>query len=693
MSNVNFRAYIEETKALVKSIVIKSSLAARQINEELLFQGYSVNIEHPSTWKYYLNLAGIPHESDTDITITSLDTMELIPFTYEVLSQHRATFSEYTKRGEYYNQLIEEHPESEGLINGVLNPTNIDIAVDSDEHIILTYNKDLIEEQETQLISQLQTRIKTFFNVYTVEGYCYTDTLYLPILMVEAYAEMIRSVLALRLKACHSVNAHSFHIWSYLSGYFELDDFKSVLNVEQALYLYRNIRAISETTYSTQTFEEVVDVFLTARSIPLYAYNLNHNVSEIEVNRKVSVEHEKVLLNFSGTLDKVDSRVSIRQLLLDSVTSATHNADTLVIDERDIARDVGTGRDSRYISKVVEADITDTSLTEGIAIIELIYTEWLRLSSDKKYRLRTTVPNPSGGGTVTLSAKEAFVLLIYLSYRSFGLDITDIPELTDYSCVKDSFPTTDLLIKAEIGLGNKRPVVNAMRQFPQSGTIISAIVFRRHVEDLKAHLLSCKRSIANEGGLQESTSLESVYKKFFYPRKYKLAPEKTFAEWLDNRGLDLLNASQDIADNLSSAILEKFTGGSDYDGSKLYRNHVAILDLVERLSHHDLQFIRNANDKPSLAAMAKGIRFGTPDFSSRTEIILTSNRLDYRDAKVKSKLYGEYYGEGDSLYANVKSEIAIELREGSSLEVDATFRNETFYNIGHSFFDVTISKQ
>lgn len=693
MSNVNYRAYIEETKALVKSIVIKSSLAARHINEELTLQGYTVNPDNPRTWKYYLNLAGLPHESDDEITITSLDTMETIPFTYDVLSQHRATFSEYTKRGEYYNQLIENHPNSEGLINGILNPISMDTTITSDEHNILTYNKSLIEEQETQLIPQLEERVKAFFNVYTVEGYAYTDELYLPLLMVEAYTTMMTDLLALRLKACHTVNAHSFHIWAYLSGYFSLDDFKSVLSIEQALYLYRNIRTISKTTYSTETFEEVVDVFLTARSIPLYAYNLNHNVSEVEVNRKVTVEHEKVLLNFSGGLDKVDSRVSIRQLLLDSVDSATNNSDTIDIDERTISTEVGKADDSRYVTKVIEADITDTSLIEGIAIIELIYTEWLRLSEEGLYRLRTTVPNPSGGGSVTLSAKEAFTLLIYLSYRSFELDIVNVPVLTDYSCIRSDIPSASELIRHELGLARREDTVNAMRTFPQSGTIISAIVFRNYVEDLKAHMLDCKRLITNEGGLHEATSLESVYKKFFYPREYKLTTHTTYAQWLESRGLDLLDASPEIADNLSSAILEKFTGGSDYDGSKLYRNHVAILNLVERLSHHDLQFVRNANDKPSLAFMSNGVRFGDAAFGTRTEIILSSIRLDYRDVKVKSNLVGEYYGLTDASAATTKNTIPIDLRHGASISVDATFRNETIFNLGHSFFNVTVTEK
>lgn len=688
MSNATYRAYIEETKALVKSIVIKSSLAAREINKELALQGYSINWESPETWKYYLNLAGTRHASDDDITITSLDTMEVIPFTHDVLSQHRATLAEYILRGEYYNLLIKNHPTCKGYIDGVLNPVNIDTAINAREHSILTYNKDLLEEQESQLIPALQERIIRFFDVYTVEGYTDTDELYLSILMTQAYVNIMMDIIALRLKACHTENTHSFHIWAYLSGYFSLDDFKNVLSIDQALYLYRNIRTISETTYSTETFSELVEVFLTARSIPLYSYNLNHNVGDIAATGEVIVEHEKILLNFNSGLDKADSRRTVREVLLDSLSSALGNRVSLDLDEDEVTATVKEGLTSRYTTKLLEADITDTSLTEGYALIELTYTEWLRLSSDGRYRLRTTVPNPSGGGAVTLSAIEAFTLLIYLSHRSLELDITDIPILTDFSALRTTPPTLEILKRGEVGLTGYDDTLTEMRDFPPSGSIISSIIFREYVESFKAHLLRCKQITYNEGGLDENIALESVFSKFFFPRTYKLAQETTFEEWLSVRGLDLLDVSVDVAQGLSTVILEKFTGGADYDGSKLYRAHKAMLDIVERLSHHDLQFIRNVNDQPSLTALSKGIRLGNPKFKVRENVIIHTDIIDVWNEGVTNHASHVTYASGDILEVSGKSKLTVSLNEGASIHVDLTVNNETIFDISKPFFEV-----
>lgn len=692
MSYTSYQAYIEDTKSLVKSIVIKSLLIARAVNSELEQQGYSVNYEDPYTWKYYLNLAGRRHESDAVITITSLDTMEQIPFTYDVLSQHSATLSEYIKRGEYYKQLVTAYPESEAYINGVLNPVNIHTAITSEEHTILTYNNNLLESQETQLMTELQSRLIKFFEVYTVEGYAFTDELYIPTLMVNAYACLMEDILAIRLAACHTPNAHSFHIWAYLSGFFNLGDFKSVLTINQALYLYRNIRTISKTTYSTETFNELIDVFLTERSIPLYAYNLNHNVSNIEEDKKVAVEHEKVLLNFSTGLDKVDQRESVRRIILDSVGSASGNADTVDIDVRDVKEAVGEGQSSRYLTKILEADITDTSLTEGIALIELIYAEWLRLATDGKYRLRTTVPNPSGGGTVTLSAKEAFVLLIYLSYRSFNLDIDEIPELIDYSCVRDIIPTTDALVQGELAVDLLTDEIKEMRQWPRADTIISSIVFRRYVEGLKVHLLKCSQLAYNQSNFHAAISLDSIFSKFFYRREYKLSHHTRFEDWLADRGLDLYGVSPEAADSLSSSILEKFTGGSDYDGSKLYRSHVAILNLVERLSHHDLQFIRNQTDRPALSAMAKSIRIDEPRFYIEGEILTTSIYANYMSSGVKSNHTLESYGYDGITEAKFSNKIAINLKTTPSINMNVNFLNKEMFNVGSSYNEVTVTE-
>lgn len=691
MSNTSHSAYIEDTKALVKSIVIKSSLIAFRVNEELQLQGYDVDLENPESWKYYLNLAGLPHESDAEITITSLDTMDEIPFTHDVLSQHRATLSEYTKRTEYYNALIQQYPQSEAYINGVLNPVNMRTAITSEEHNILTYNKDLLESQETQLIPALQERIVDFFDVYTVEGYTYRHELYIPVLMAAAYTNIFQNVLALRLAACHTPNAHSFHIWAYLSGFFNLDDFKTVLTIDQALYLYRNIRAISNTTYSTQTFDDLIEVFLTARSIPLYAYNLNHNVSDIDETGEITVEHEKLLLNFSSGLDRADQRESVRQLLLDSVSSADRNAETIDIDEREVKDTVSQGVTGRYLTKVLEADITDTSLTQGIALIELIYTEWLRLSADGRYRLRTTVPNPSGGGAVTLSAKEAFVLLIYLSYRSLDMDVEEIPELTDFACLRDSVPTLAQLKQGELAIDGLDDDIQLMREFPYAGTIISAISFRRYVEDLKTHLLRCKQMAYDQSNMHSAISLDSIYEKFFYPRTYKLADVTRFEDWLSKRGLDLYGVSPEIADNLSGAILEKFTGGSDYDGSKLYRAHVAILNLVERLTHHDLQFIRNSTDRPALSAMAKSVRIGTPMFYANGLAIITGMQPDYRTETIETYYKEELYGHSAIVEVETNTSSNIDLLTSPSISATIEIESRFDYNIGNASYDITIT--
>ena len=65
----NVKNYLASNQRLIQSMVIKSELHAQLLNEEIKLKHPSVTIDEsdPTTWKYYLNLAGVQHELNTDI--------------------------------------------------------------------------------------------------------------------------------------------------------------------------------------------------------------------------------------------------------------------------------------------------------------------------------------------------------------------------------------------------------------------------------------------------------------------------------------------------------------------------------------------------------------------------------------------------------------------------------------------------
>jgi hypothetical protein len=87
--------YIDQIFELAETIVIKSELTAQAINKKLILQhgAQAVNPIDKTTWKYYLNLAGKYHPTDTKIIITSLDDLSQIVFDAQTLrNQPRPAF-------------------------------------------------------------------------------------------------------------------------------------------------------------------------------------------------------------------------------------------------------------------------------------------------------------------------------------------------------------------------------------------------------------------------------------------------------------------------------------------------------------------------------------------------------------------------------------------------------------------------
>ena len=101
-SDSDIASYRNEVYTFLQSLTLKYSPLADQINLNLLAKGIDVDEDDPSTWKYYLNLQGKYHPSDTMMTVVSLDTREVINFTVENLQTHIRTALAYVPGSAYY---------------------------------------------------------------------------------------------------------------------------------------------------------------------------------------------------------------------------------------------------------------------------------------------------------------------------------------------------------------------------------------------------------------------------------------------------------------------------------------------------------------------------------------------------------------------------------------------------------------
>ena len=94
--NNHYDIYLSNVKKLAKTICIKSEATANAFNQYLIdyFGPQSVNLNDPTTWRYYLNISGEYHPKDKLMYITSADTLETILFSKQNLIIHTSTGSD-----------------------------------------------------------------------------------------------------------------------------------------------------------------------------------------------------------------------------------------------------------------------------------------------------------------------------------------------------------------------------------------------------------------------------------------------------------------------------------------------------------------------------------------------------------------------------------------------------------------------
>lgn len=450
MSNTRYTVYRNSVLDLVRTIVVKSELTADAINKDLTARGQMVLEVYPTTWKYYMNMAGEYHLTDTPMSIVSLDTKTVIPFTKENLVIHRTTARGYAFGSRYYKELVAQYPTQESLILGILHPVDINTAINAADGTILYYNSALIEENEYNLIPQLQNWINVFLIRWNVADYRLTDDLYVPSMLGAMFALMPSAILNFRTANCKTNQAHSYHIREYLAANGKLDSYMDILTKKQALFLYRNIKYIHHNAGKTSTFNLLVQKILSDRNLPLAAYEMRHNTTPIlePTIKSVTIDQGTGLpiTNYGPptlrpsielvqsplNLQQVEGRddvITVSEMLTKEIDQARDNGEDLSTVEASITQLMSTAYTNRVKTKVLESIVVDNSDDGSYRFIDTLLNEWIHLAFKDVYLGIVAFVNPVNGKTITLSTKEAFIYYIYCLNRSYGNPTDTIPTI------------------------------------------------------------------------------------------------------------------------------------------------------------------------------------------------------------------------------------------------------------------------
>lgn len=599
MSQAQYKIYLSKVFSLAKTLVVKSSAAARAINTELVRLGHTINENDPASWKYYLHLNGEYHYTDRVMKITSLDTQSEITFNKNALTVHLATAREYASGGQYYKTLVSQFPDQEDLIRGILNPVDISTAIAAEDGQILYYNPALVEENEENLIPKLEQWCKDFSRRWFVRAYTLVDDLYVAAHLSTMYTLIPMVVTSIRAANCHTNYAHSFHIREYLNSHQYLGDEVDYLTTKQRLWLYRQIRFLERNAGKQSTFKELVKNLLTERNLPLSEWNMRHDLSKMpdeELGPRASFYRES--LNMDLSIAGVETR-NITEMLEAEIPVARNNERAIQDNVTDIRKKIEHSQGDFLKTKVLESSVLDLSDAGYFSLADTMLNHWLYLSQVGRYTAVISVENPANGGNLVLSAKEAFIVFLYVFNKSMGIELVDVPVLQANNVRKLSTPLRpEIEGMIDKKLLNPYVVDGLYKAIDLIPPIISTEAFNRTVAKIHEGLQIHRWIWTTREHKDERGQVEAAAMHFYHDWTCRLDAPELYPKWLSDRGLDLLNLTRLECSILAEQLISRATGADLFATYSVRDIQTAMLRLMTQLSSYSIQFLQSINPSP-----------------------------------------------------------------------------------------------
>lgn len=636
MSLINYNYYIKQVIELSRSIVIKSSIAATEFNKWVELNNHVVT-EDPTTWKYYMNLAGIKHVMDDTVLVSSFDTKETIEFTVENLNLHPATKLNYQPHTDNYKNLIKKYPNSELLIKGVLNPVDINLAIESPDYTILTYNSTLVETQETNLISSLQTRVYNYGIRWSNSAYHLVDDLYLAGHLGILYLNIPNWILSVRLENLKSRFAHSYHIKEYLRSNGYLDRYYEYMTIKQALFLYRNIQYIEQNGGKQYIFEWLYKNLLTDRGLGLAEYNLNIDLEEITDNGVGSVEFNRNPLNAFHLSTKSET-FSLEELLIKERPVARSNIRVELDTVKENEVQLNNPKSNRYKTKVLESSTLDFSDSGVTIFTQELLKYWLVWSTTGRYESTFRFINPKTNKQITLDAKDSFILFLYVYNLSNGITLTKLPKLRVNLVRTDNlmdFSPLESMSTNEFYKGRVKEFLTTNRLL--NTPIPFNYTFAYRVLDVNNEFKALRELYSLNEDYRGRSQLQSCADRLYHTTDIELLTT-SYQEWLDSRGIDIDGIDPVEYTSFYKSIVRNVTG-IDYVSTITVRGiQKAMVEIMEQLSSYNVQYLREVNENPILVWDKLAVRPGPTLLKSLHDLRLDTLTKIVTDVGGRSKV-------------------------------------------------------
>lgn len=603
MSQNYYDLYIESVLELAETLVVKSEYSALQVNKKMLMDyGSSSFVESdPHTWKYYLNLSGEYHSTDTPITVTSLDTLQPIVFNKANLAIHTATAKAYKYNSRFYRELVTTYPDQEQLILGVLYPVDINKLIEAPDLSVVGYPSHLVEDNEISLIANINQWIRHFDERWNNKQFTLSDTLYGAAMMGVMYAQLVPLIINVRLRACKTNEAHSYHVRQYLASHGMLDVYLNQMTKKQALFFYRNITYIERNSGKQDTFFWLVDRVMTDRGLPLSEYTMKHDVSTMPRDLVPTVSFRKRLLNTDvASAEKVENFQTLSSVLDKEEPMAPGNREYRIFNEEKISAMFENSVSSVVGTKVLESSLIDNTDAVPYTLHSVLLNYWIYLSNKNLYTAYVRIRNPKSGELFSLRADQAYLYFVYAFCHSLGIDIRMIPELYVQRVQIDPMPSNTDLMK----LADTKYIPESYATFIRSlqlplESCTSVTSFKDYAERVHSSVLKQSAFISNQEH-QYTRGLTHAMVSRMYMDSLLRSPATglPYQVWLDGNNIPYQDFTTEDWEGVYKNIYEEVTGYKMTVTENVSNMQRAMINIMQQLSSYSIQFVADVNKSP-----------------------------------------------------------------------------------------------
>lgn len=598
MSNTLYGLYVSDVIKLAKTLVVKDVATAEAMNMGLTELGQSVS-EDPSTWRYYKNISGSYHSTDTMMTVTSLDTLQTINFTVASLQDNRATRKAYAFGSSYYEELVKRYPNQELLIRGILYPVDLQTALDAPDHTILGYYPDLVEPTETNLIPNLQAWTDAWFSRWATPAYEEADDLYAAASFGSYVGELPGAIMQLRLANCKTEFAHSYHIWEYLESNGHLGEYRDYFTTKQAMWLYRNVKYLQMNAGRVANQTLLIDKVMSERGLPVAWYKMIHDITEFETGETLypGVVLQRLSKNVRDATSGSKATHTVFNMLSREANLARDNLVDIDADTVSITETMQMSRINTLPTKILESNILDTSAADVFPYAEILLNEWVDKATRGFYLAKIQVTNPYSGALMSMSAIEAFATWLYVYNRSNGITMDTVPDVVANRARRIPLPTfyelEDIVDPTLVGPNELQWILESNADI---GVMYSTEAFLETTRDIHTAATNQYFMYSTHEHLMARGMCEAAVTACYEWRNCVLdANHPTYGKYFKDRGWYVTELDETDCAKLAADIL-KYATGQDLTNVKSLREiQAAMIKFMTQMSSYSTQWIQTIN--------------------------------------------------------------------------------------------------